>query len=305
MSGSRIFGVLVVRDEVDVIRLCVLHHLTVGCERILVLDNGSSDGTATVLRRLAARVPLSWSSDPGAYRQDELVTGLAHEAARRGARWILPLDADEFWVALGGLGEALERPSGAGAVKVARDEFIQRRQQRHASPAGVLTMTMRMAAPRDGPELINEFTNGEISMFEAKVAGKLAMRASPEIAVDRGTHSASGLAGAVEETTAVTILHAPLRSRACLARKAVHGERVERAGYEGVQAFHVRHWAARARDGMLDVEWEAHSYDDDGTLRVGSRRVPLVRDERLADVLRRWVRPPAKQFVARALQKTY
>ena len=92
-------GVLVVRDEVDVLRVCVLHHLFAGCERVLVLDNGSTDGTVTVLRRLAERLPLSWSSDAGPYRQAEFATGLASEAASLGADWVLPLDADEFWTA--------------------------------------------------------------------------------------------------------------------------------------------------------------------------------------------------------------
>jgi glycosyltransferase involved in cell wall biosynthesis len=297
--------VLLVRDEVDIVRLCVLHHLAAGCERILVLDNGSSDGTQTVLRRLAARVPISWSSDPGEFRQDELVTGLAQEATRAGADWILPLDADEFWVAPGGLAAALDRPSQPGALKVERDHFIQRRDQRRSTPAGVLSMTMRVAAPSKAAEAVDEFTSGRRSMFEVKVGGKLAMRASPNLVVDRGAHTASGLPALAVEATDVIILHAPLRSRACFAGKADHGERLERAGWQGTQGWHVRHWAARLGEGALDAEWAAHSYDGDGTLLVGTRRVPLVRDDRLASTLRRWVRSPAKQLVARALGRTY
>ena len=299
------FGVLLVRDEVDIVRLCILHHLSAGCERILVLDNGSSDGTQTVLRRLAARVPISWSADPGPYQQGELVTGLAAEATRAGADWILPLDADEFWVAPGGLGAALDRRPHAGALQVARDEFIQRRDQRRPTPAGVLTMTMRVAAPSNAAAAIDEFRSGKCSMFEVRVGDKLALRATDHLVVDRGAHTASGLDGHAEEATDITILHAPLRARACLERKAVHGERVEQARWEPTQSWHVRHWAARVRDGALDEEWDAHSYAADGMLHVGARQVPLVRDDRLADTLRRWVRPPASQLVARALRRTY
>ena len=169
MSDPRVIGVLVVRDEVDIIRLCVLHHLALGCERILALDNGSSDGTSTVLRRLAARVPLSWSSDRGTYRQDEFVTGLAEDARRIGADWILPLDADEFWIAPGGLRGALDCPSEQGAVEVARLEFIQRRDQRRATPAGVLTITRRVASPAEDDEAaIEAFQAGACSMFEVR-----------------------------------------------------------------------------------------------------------------------------------------
>jgi glycosyltransferase involved in cell wall biosynthesis len=305
VSAPRVFGALVVRDEVDIIRLVVLHHLAMGCERILVLDNGSADGTTTVLRRLAARTPLSWTSDTGPYRQGEFVTGLAQEAARAGADWILPLDADEFWLAPGGLGAALDRPPETGAVMGPRVEFIQRRDQRRPTPAGILTMTMRVAVPSTAAEAVDEFHTGRRSMFEVKVGAKLAFRATPELVIDRGGHSASGMSGPVEEVPGVTLLHAPLRSRACLARKAVHGDRLERAGCEGTQGWHVRHWARRSRDGTLDAEWAAHAYDKDGMLLVGTRRVPLIRDERLTVALRRWVRPPAKQIAARALLRSY
>lgn len=305
MSEKRIAAVLVVRNEVDIIRLCVLHHLAIGCERIFVLDNGSSDGTEVVLQRLAARVPLSWSSDAGTYRQAEFATGLAHEAARDGADWILPLDADEFWVAPNGLHAALDSSSDSGAMEVARVEFIQSRGQRHAQPAGVFTMTRRVAAPLDGLATIHAFQVGECSMFEARQAPKLAVRASPELEISRGAHAASGLLGSVEATDAVTILHAPLRARACLVRKAVHGDRLEDAGAEGIAGWQVRHWAALARAGTLDSAWEAHSYGEDDTLQVGPRRVPLVRDDRLAVTLTRWVRPAPKQLMARAMRRTY
>lgn len=305
MREKRIAAVLVVRNEVDIVRLCVLHHLGMGCERIFVLDNGSSDGTEVVLQRLAARVPLSWSSDAGTYRQAEFATGLAQDAARAGADWILPLDADEFWVAPNGLRAALDSASDCGALEVARVEFIQSRGRRHAQPAGVFTMTRRVAAPLEGLATIHAFQAGERSMFEAKQGPKLAVRASPELDIGRGAHSASGLLGAVVETDAVTILHAPLRARACLARKAVHGDRLEDTGAEGITGWQVRHLAALSRAGTLDSAWEAHSYGDDNTLQVGARRVPLIRDDRLAVALARWVRPAPKQLMARALRRTY
>ena len=305
MRGSRVFGVLVVRDEVDVVRLCVLHHLALGCERILALDNGSTDGTATVLARLAARVPLSWTADPGDFRQPEFATGLAKEAARAGADWVLPLDADEFWLAPGGLHASLAPAADAGAAEVDRVELIQQRGRRRPTPAGVLTMTRRVPDPTPDWAAIDVFRAGRGSMFEVRQGPKLAMRASPGLQVDRGGHSASGLPGTVVPAAAMTILHAPLRSRACLARKAEHGARLEHVGVEGLQGWQVRHWAALQRTGGLDAAWAAHAYGPDGALHVDGRRVALVHDDRLAHALRRWVRPRAAQLAARALRKTY
>ena len=302
---QRVWGVLVVRDEVDVIRICVLHHLALGCERILVLDNGSTDGTTTVLRRLAERVPLTWTSDPGAYHQGEFVTGLAREARRAEADWILPLDADEFWIAPRGLDAALDRSRETGGVRVDRVELVQRREQVGATPAGLMTMTMRAPAPSRGEAAIREFLAGERSLFEVRPDAKLALRPTRRLRVGRGAHGAVSMAGPVEDTDLLTILHAPLRSRACLARKAEHGERLEQAGYDADQGWQVRHWAASARAGTLDREWAAHAYDAGGAISVAGRRVPLVRDHRLADAVRRWVRPRPKQLAARLLQRSY
>ncbi len=299
------FGVLVVRDEADIIRICVLHHLALGCERILVLDNGSTDGTTTVLRRLAARVPLSWTSDPGAYHQGEFVTGLAREARRAEADWILPLDADEFWIAPRGLDHALDRSRQTGALRAERVEFVQRREQLRPDPRGLLTMTMRAPAPARGEAAIGAFLAGERSLFEVRPAAKLALRPTRRLVVERGAHGATSMAGPIEDTDALTILHAPLRSRACLVRKAEHGERLERAGYLADQGWQVRHWAATARTGTLDREWAANAYDRTGAITVGGRRAALVRDERLADAVRRWVRPRGKQAAARLLRRSY
>src|SRR3712207_2759388 len=120
---------MVVRDGVHFIRLCVLHHLALGVSRIHVVDNGSSDGTRTVLRRLAQRVPLSWTSDPGPYLQHVLTTGLAHEASRSGADWVLPIDHDEFWFSRDRLHDALGRAAPAtAAVEAPLVNFVQARR---------------------------------------------------------------------------------------------------------------------------------------------------------------------------------
>ena len=126
MRRARVHGILMVRNSVDVLRVCVLHHLTAGLERITVVDNGSTDGTASVLARLAERVPLRYSLDPGPYRQAEVFTELSREAAREGADWVLPLGADEFWLPARPLPELLA-PVRDPALSVVVTHFAQRR----------------------------------------------------------------------------------------------------------------------------------------------------------------------------------
>ena len=131
----KVFGISIVRNEVDIIGLNILHHLSLGLDEMLIVDNGSSDGTDRVLQQLGIDGRIKWSRNDGPYKQPEIFTELAREAHRRGADWVLPIDADEFWdVTHWDLKEVLER-SNAGALRVQIVNFIQRREQRNTSPA--------------------------------------------------------------------------------------------------------------------------------------------------------------------------
>src|SRR4029077_15297367 len=96
----KIFGVALGRSEADIIAVTIRYHLQLGLDGVLVLDNASSDGTDQILERLAQTDNrVRWSRHEGEYQQAELTTGLARDAFRAGADWIIPFDADEFWYA--------------------------------------------------------------------------------------------------------------------------------------------------------------------------------------------------------------
>src|SRR5512138_50367 len=143
----KVFGISIVRNEVDILGINILHHLSLGLDEMLVVDNGSSDGTDRVLQKLSIDGRIRWSKNSGPYRQPEIFTELAREAYRRGADWVLPIDADEFWDATNrNLREVLDR-SNAGALRVQVVNFIQRREQRNTSPNALVHMTRRTPQP--------------------------------------------------------------------------------------------------------------------------------------------------------------
>jgi hypothetical protein len=90
-----------VKNEADIIEAFVRHNLAF-VDRLVVLDNGSTDGTLAILRQLE-REPLAIDvvedPSPGKY-QSQRMTRLMREHAigRFRADWILPLDADEFLI---------------------------------------------------------------------------------------------------------------------------------------------------------------------------------------------------------------
>lgn len=101
VPGS-VWGVTMMRNEVDVAEGVVRHMLDQGCEQLLVADNGSTDGTRDLLMELSSRVPLHVADDTTeAHLQGLKMTYLSEVARSAGADWVVPFDADELWFAPG------------------------------------------------------------------------------------------------------------------------------------------------------------------------------------------------------------
>ncbi|MBP6994930.1 MAG: glycosyltransferase family 2 protein [Phycicoccus sp.] len=97
-AQGEVWAITMVRDEADILPDVLDHLSRQGVDRILVSDNGSVDGTLELLHERARRgqILLARDSEPG-YYQGLKMTRLARAAARAGADWIVPFDADEFW----------------------------------------------------------------------------------------------------------------------------------------------------------------------------------------------------------------
>ncbi|HVH26171.1 MAG TPA: class I SAM-dependent methyltransferase [Vicinamibacterales bacterium] len=284
-----IFAVMMVRNEADIIRVNLLYHLAFGIDQVLVIDNGSTDRTAAILEEFADTKRVHVFSRPGPFHQAETTTEFAREAFLRGARWVLPIDADEFWHTPGGrLRDILDDSAGALAVDVVN--FVQERAQVVPSPRGILTMTRRVPEPigtsGDAAELVE---SGRVSFVECRYPPKHISRGSIALRIAQGNHAVCGTDGPVKETAAIVCLHAPLRARAALdTQKVEQGRRVEEVNHYLQQAWHVRRWRRLSDEGRMDAEWAANSYLDD-CLDVGGEKHPLTVDTTLAEIVAPWI----------------
>lgn len=96
-----IWAIAMVKDEADIIEEVVRHLFDEGVDHVLIADNGSTDATPAILRRLAAEFPLDVVQDPlREFWDAEKRTLLARAATRMGAAWIVPFDGDELWFGL-------------------------------------------------------------------------------------------------------------------------------------------------------------------------------------------------------------
>ena len=286
-----IFGIMMVRNEADIVRLNLLHHLSIGIDHMLVVDNGSTDGTVGILQELATTRRVHVISRPGTFDQAALTTEFAREAFLRGAQWVLPIDADEFWhVPHARLRDVLDDAEDAGGLEVEVVNFVQRREQEIITPGALLTMTRRVPAPvgssGDAPVLVE---SGRISFVECRYPPKHVSRASIALKVAQGNHSVSGTYGPIRQTSAIVCLHAPLRSRVNLEVGKIQPDRSADEINDYLRpCWHLRRWRQLANQGRIHEEWAANSYRDD-CLDVHGERHPLAIDTTLRDVVEPWI----------------
>jgi glycosyltransferase involved in cell wall biosynthesis len=281
-----VHGLLVARNEADIIRTNVLYHLSLGLDRLLVVDNGSSDGTDRVLRELGKDPRVRWTRDEGLFYHGQIATELAREAYREGADWVVPIDADEFWCAPGGNFRGVLEESEAGALRARLLNFFQRREQSESAPDALLYMTRRIREPvvteRGNRKLARELVEShKISKLEIELK-KWVSRPTADIEIVFGNHKVEGVAGLKRESHEIVCLHAPIRSRTRLDGKAEVGERSEETGSDPNQGWHVKRWRRLRDEGRLEQEWAASSYSGEFLDVYGVRRKtvfdPTLRD---------------------------
>lgn len=285
MKPPIVAGIAMVRNEADIIRVNVRHHLSLGLDWITVVDNGSTDGTDRVLQDLARDGRLRWRRDDSLYRQSTQHTKLAREAQREGADWVLVIDADEFWHVRRGTLKGILARSQAVAIRARVVNFVQSRDQILSEPRGLLRATAKVPNPVGPPETIREMVEADrIAHIEAAYPRKWIARPTAEIEISAGNHHLAGIVGGLEDTDDIVCLHVPLRSRAHMEAKAAHGRRVEEAGHRPGESWHVRRFKRLQEEGRLDQEWAANSCRD-GFLDVYGEKHPVVFDPTLRRLL--------------------
>jgi len=122
MAGTKFVAVTRTGNECDIIEPFVRHHAAL-FDRLLIIDDDSSDGTWTILENLRDEgLPLTlFRAADVDWPQTAFTTRMMHLAFdEHDADWVAPIDADEF----------VEAPAGVGlaeALPPARDLLAQLR----------------------------------------------------------------------------------------------------------------------------------------------------------------------------------
>jgi glycosyltransferase involved in cell wall biosynthesis len=215
-----VFGITMVKDEADLIE-GTLRHMAGEVDRIVVADNGSTDGTRDIIAELEGELDLDVVDDPDpAYYQSAKMTALAARAAEQGATWIVPFDADELWYARHRISTMLRRANTCN-VAVARlfNHFSTSIDPPDPDPFRRMQWRQRDPAPLP----------------------KVAFRWEPGAVIEQGNHGVVLPSGA-RPVQKLEVRHFPYRSAEQFVRKARNGAAAYRAADLPVEQG--AHWRA-------------------------------------------------------------
>lgn len=241
MGSHVITAILMVKNEADIIAATLTHTLT-QVDRIIVADNGSTDGTRDILNDFAsAAVTVRDDPDP-AYRQSQKMSALAARAADAGATWVVPIDADELWShPTMTITEFLhEIPTDRAIVRAQLFDYVATGRDDTAEPNPVKRITWRRRTPAKLP--------------------KVAVRPTVAVTIHQGNHGAEYFHP--DPVGGLIVRHFPYRSPEQMRRKAITGSAALHAAPElpHTSGQHWRDYAEleRANPGAIaDVfqEW--------------------------------------------------
>lgn len=222
---SVIIGISMVRDEEDIVEHTV-RAMAEHVDRLVVLDNLSTDNTGPILHQLTAELPLEVIPDRQlAYLQSRKLSNLARRVAgdhKGDTVWIVPFDADEVLVT--------SRPLRAILDEATVDELVLPWLNHQptslddtAEPNPLRRMTWRDARPQPLAKVIVRYRYG--------------------LNIAQGNHSAwypSNFETALASGAAMH--HFPVRSADQLYRKIINGAAAYRAAGSKLPAGAGIHW---------------------------------------------------------------
>jgi Glycosyl transferase family 2 len=253
-----------VRDEVELIERNLRHLQSIGVDRIVVTDTGSTDGTAEILQAYADRGEiLLMHTDP----DDEGAMGFANRMLRRTLDeflpdWVLFADGDEFHVPRTGRIHDALAATGTDVLAVERLNVALGPDgpcwPGELSPAHHAELLL-IARPIEN--FLNHLhAHPETAWIMGRVQPKIVARASAVAAgITMGAHGAAGRPGRPPaRSTDIVLAHVQASNLPRFMRKldnirahfAVHGHR-----YSGLQAWQWRRWVQLADEGKGEQEF--------------------------------------------------
>lgn len=246
-----VWGIMLAKDESDIIGTTLRHHMALGMSGFVVFDNMSRDGTGDIARSLGAKVFLD---EEIAFRQHVKNRRMTKIAVELGADWVLAVDADELWhptrdVSIPAAIASL--PAGTDAIRALSFDHVCCELDDDSEPDPVLRMRWRRNRPG---------------------VGKVAHRCLPGAYTWGGNESwvLDGDVLSPDVHNCLRIRHYPVRSLSHMKRKARNGWKAVN-GQPGVSRKACGHWRKWYQKYREDPVWFKSYFK--GKISLSCRRI--------------------------------
>ncbi|SHH86281.1 glycosyltransferase family 2 protein [Cognatishimia maritima] len=238
---------LLVRDEIDIIQQNLDFHFSQGIDHIVVIDNGSVDGTRDILADYAREAPVTVLDEPEQNYNQSLWMSNAAFLARDtlGATWVLNNDADEFW--LSRTGDLKDQLAGqtADGLKCERYNMLfaydQARPPTRWSERALYRVTTPQAVPVSELPLLTPLP---CPYFYRKLPPKILCQTRGLQEITQGNHNARYAHKAAVVPSDIQIYHYPVRSEQQMQSKVENGgaSYAANADFPMNMGWHWRRW---------------------------------------------------------------
>lgn len=216
---TSVWGVTMVKDEVDVIEQTLRHLHAEGLAGVVCLDNQSTDGTRETLIVLGEELRgpedrewLNIVNDPEVgYWQSAKMTAAARTALNFGAGWVVPFDADEIWYSPDGRPLADAIPQLGDDANLLTAELFDHR-----------CTALDPAVAEDGDD---PFTRMGWRVTESLPLPKVVIRPKHLHSIHPGNHGATLVGVPTIVRAGLQVRHFPYRTAEQFIRKARNGGR--------------------------------------------------------------------------------
>jgi hypothetical protein len=283
--GSQVAGICMLRNSVDMIPFLCGHYFRIGFDRLLFIDDGSSDGSyerLLGLERSTGRVLVKRVFSQ-VFRQQEAVNSGIADLSDAGFSIIVPFDADEFWAIAPGEVARIRSNPAERKIFGTWTNFIQKRscQKSRALAPLLATYSFEKGNPIS-PDQVMNYSAPWIGLAERKVA----VASRHEVSIQKGAHDTVKGPLAVDQKD-YEIFHLPLRSKSELIERAEWELRRAPARKTPEESWQSAFHLSAKEQGRIDQVWAANSVDNRGFLDVYGHAVGARPDFRLRRLLLR------------------
>ena len=276
---SAILGVVMARNEWPILGLAVVHVLSSGADKVLVVDHDSTDSTLAGLARLQGQFPqrifIAKNLD-SKFRQAESIRLALDFFGASEFDWIYPFDADEFMMFSGS--ENLKTitsnvPQEVSALKYELQNWLAPQDLNHLEADDYSRVSHRAIANEDfqqGHELMRDrIKGGSANYFDFPFLSKVILRGSFASGIEAGAH------GAAEDKpkhykeaqiSTAWAAHLPFASYSKLLQKVEQAERLTKAGFGRSQGWQSHLIRDLKDEGLLNEFWLRHSVRPEGAV---------------------------------------